>query len=329
MLTLLAIAEFVCGATARHRTFDPMLADWQRELDEAHRRGTAPDLFALGSGCFGFTRALLYCAVSEGVWIPPLRASLVPIAAVTAAIAISIAVLLIARYPSNLPRDLSLPMVQSWVLVWSATFVPPVFVLATFLLRRDRHATIRHAIVFVAFAIAVTTALVINTTDEALRRRYDTFEASERMREWQLADIRAGRAVYDGGRHQRELRTTVEQRRARFNRYRAQMDAMRQDPTPTWRDRFERWSPIAMAAVFAIIGWTLAGLRMPTVPLGVGWWALMFAAIVAMTRILSYLVGVPMPRPPQWIILPIFTSIMLALVINARYSQRLESGGQR
>lgn len=73
-----------------------------------------------------------------------------------------------------------------------------------------------------------------------------------------------------------------------------------------------------LAAVFATIGWMLAGFRAPTIWCGVAWWALMFMAIVCMTRLLSYLVGVPMPRPPQWVMLPIFTSIMLALIIGAR-----------
>jgi hypothetical protein len=96
------------------------------------------------------------------------------------------------------------------------------------------------------------------------------------------------------------------------------MDAIRWEPPPTWGDRFAQWSPVLLTVVFAIIGWALAGFSSPTIQRGVAWWALMFAAIVVMTRMLSYLVGVPMPRPPQWVILPIFTSIMLALIIGAR-----------
>ena len=75
-----------------------------------------------------------------------------------------------------------------------------------------------------------------------------------------------------------------------------------------------------LSVVFAITGWMLAGFGRPSITRGAAWWALMFAATIAMTRMLSYLVGVPMPRPPQWVILPIFTSMMLALMIAQRRS---------
>ena len=318
MNRLLKIADFVCGAPVRHRTFEPMLADWQRELTNTKRAGIASFLLALVSGCIGFIRALLFCAVCEGMWIPPLRGTLISLAAGTAAVIMSIGVLLIAPLPNNFPRDLSFPLVQRWVLVWSVTLVPPAFLLATFLLRQDVRATARHAIMFIALAVAMMSTLVLNTMDDALRRRFDTFDAHERMRAHDIATIQAGRVVYDGGRYQREIRTTVEERRARFERYRAQMDAVRWVPPITWSSRVTQWSPVFLALVFAIMGWMLAGFGKPTVQRGVAWWALMFTAIVTMTRLLSYFAGVPMPRPPQWAILPIFTSIMLALIVGAR-----------
>ena len=326
MNRLLKLAAFVCGEQARRRVFEPMLADWQRELTNAKRSGMLSFLLALGSGCFGFIRALLFCSVCEGVWIPPLRGTLLSLAGVIAAIAVSTSIPLIAT-PPNLPRDLSMPTTQLWVLTWTGSMVPPVFLLAAFLMRRDPRATLRHGIVVIVLAAAATSVMVRYTDDEWLRRRYDTFENSERMREFSLARHRAGQPVYRGSGYEREIATTVEQRHARFDRYRAQMAALRRNnPAPTWSGRVAQWSPVLLAVVFAITGWMLASFGLPTIIRGVGWWALMFAAIVTMTRMLSYLVGVPMPRPPQWVMLPIFTSIMLALIIGARHIRKTQLG---
>jgi hypothetical protein len=194
---------------------------------------------------------------------------------------------------------------------------------ATFLLRCDRRATIRHGILFILIVTAAASALVVTTTDDALRRRYDTFEMSERMRERNIAAIRAGKIVYDGGRYQRELQTTSEERRARFDRFHAQLDAWRQkDPPPTWSERLTEWSPVLLSAVFAAMGWMLAGLARPTIGRGIAWWGLMFTAVVAMTRILSYLIGVPMPRPPQWVMPAVFVAVTAALAMHAIRSHK-------
>ena len=327
MRQLLRIAEALTGANARGRVFEPMLADWQRELTNAKRTGSFSLLMALASGGFGFTRALLYCAVREGVWIPPLRGTLLSLAAVTVAIAVSIGVVLIAPPPAHLPRDLSLLVVQHWVLTWTIVIVPPAFLLSTFLLRLDPRATARHGIVFTIVAAVATTVLILNTTNDALRKRYDSFEMYEQTRAVALERHRAGQLVYTGSSYQQEIATTVEQRRDRYERFVAQMNALRRnDPPPTWSEWFAQWSPLPLAVVFAIMGWRLAGFGVPTVMRGIAWWALMFAAIVAMTRMLSYLVGIPMPRPPQWVMLPIFTSIMLALIIGARRIRTTQLG---
>jgi hypothetical protein len=325
MNRLLKLAEFMCGERSRHRTFEPMLADWQRELTNA--KGPRSLLRALASGGFGFIRALLFCAMCEGVWIPPLHGTLLSLAAITTATAVSIGVVLLAPPPAHMPRDLSLLVVQHWVLTWTVTIVPPAFLLSTFLLRADPRATIRHCIVFTIVAAAATSVLIVNTTDDALRKRFDSFEMYEQARAVSLERHRAGQLVYTGSSYQQEISTTVDQRRIRYERFVAQMQAFRRnDPPPTWSERFRQWSPLLFAVVFAITGWLLAGFGIPTITRGAAWWTLVFAAIVAMTRMLSYLVGIPMPRPPQWVILPIFASVMLALMIGARTIRKPQLG---
>ena len=318
MTRLLTVVDFICGCAACHRVFEPLLADWQRELRDARSHGVMAYATASMKGAFGFAGALAVCAVTEGVWIPPLRALIRPLAAIIVTLAISLGVILIAPLPLQMPRDLSIPFVQQWLLIWSVILTPPVFLLAMYLLRRDARTTFRHATVLTVLAAAATGVLVANTTEDALRRRFDTFEANERMREISLARHRAGQRVYRGTGYQDEVKLTLAQRRARFDRSRALMAKYRYDPPTTWRSRLEQISPILLSIVFAIMGWTLARLGTTTLTRGAAWWALVFVATIAMTRILSNLVGVPMPRPPEWTILPIFGSIMLALVIGAR-----------
>lgn len=309
MSALLRIAEALTGRGARYRVFEPLLADWQRELLDCQSRGVIARLSASVKGAAAFVGALAYCAVAEGVWIPPLRGVLLSLTGVAAALAVSIAVLLIGPPPLDLPRDLSEPLVQQWVLIWASTIVPPVFLLATFLLRRDSRATLRHAVVVILIAAATMNVVRLSTTTEALRHRYDTFEVSERLYQRALAEYRAGkfRAAF------RE--TTLEERRARYERYRAWLAKLPKDPPPTWSERFAQLSPVILAMIFALSGWVLAGLGPVTVTRGTGWWALVFAAIVAMTRVLSNVIQIPMPRPPQWVIVPLFASMMFMLVI--------------
>lgn len=315
MNRLLQIAELIAGGAARHRVFEPLLADWQRELQ--HASGPIARVITTASGFFGFVRALLVCAVIDGAWIPPWRATLSALGAIALAFGISVSVLLIAPVPQHLPRDLSEPMVQSWILVWTGILLPPAFLLGAFLLRRDARVTLRHSVIFTLFAAAATTALVAHTTDEALRKRYDTFEMQEHLRDLALARHRAGQAVFSGDRYRLTMQTTVAERRANFVRHRALMEAHRQDPPVTWRDRLAHVSPVILAVVFAIIGWTLAGFGNATIGRAFGWWALVFMATITLTRIFWLVVQVPMPRTPPWLMPALFVAVACALVVHS------------
>lgn len=316
MNRLLTIAELISGAAARHRVFEPLLADWQRELQ--HASTPFERWLSIVSGSSGFLRALLVCAVIDGAWIPPLRATLTSLIASTIAIGISIGVLLIAPVPQNVPRDLAEPAVQRWILVWATVLVPPVFVLGAFLLRRDARVTLRHAVLFALLAGAATATLVASTTDEALRKRFDTFESQERRRELALARHRAGAFVFTGDQYHRELTSTVAERRANYERFRARFDAFRAtQPPPSWSKRLAEARPILLAVIFAMIGWTLAGFGRVTLRRAFGWWALTFIATITLTRIFWLVVQVPMPRTPAWLRPALFVSVAGALAVNA------------
>jgi hypothetical protein len=322
MNRLLTVAELIAGRSARQRVFEPLLADWQRQLQ--HADSPSARLTVAASGAVAFARALAICAVIDGAWMPPLRVSLTSLAAITFAVLISIGVLLIAPVPQDVPRDLSEPLVQRWILVWAGILLPPAFLLATFLLRRDARCTQRHAALVTLLAAAATALVVVNSTDDALRRRYDTFEVQEHMRELALARHRAGAPVFAGDRYRRTMQTTVAERRANFERYRARMAAHRQDPPPTWRDRFAQLRPVLLAIIFSMIGWMLAGLGHATVPRAFGWWALVFVATITLTRIFWLVVRVPMPRIPEWLMPALFTFVACALAIHALRSYNSE-----
>ena len=81
--------------------------------------------------------------------------------------------------------------------------------------------------------------------------------------------------------------------------------------------------PILLSIVFAVMGWMLGGIGRATVLRGLLWWALVFLTTITMSPLLSLLVGVPMPRPAQWWMVPMFTSMTLALaaVTRTRWSR--------
>jgi hypothetical protein len=314
MRRLLTIATAVCGERAAGAVIEPLLADWQKELALARSQGFISYATAATAGALALVRSLIVCAIAEGVWLPPARGTMLSILAIAFSVAVSIAILLIPPLP-RASRSLADPMTQGWLLVMSSTVLPPAFLLAMFMHRRDRRATVRHAIVGITFAAAATIVVVFTTNPETLNRRYNTFEMQERIRARTLAAAKSDPSIYKGNGYQRALATTVEQRRASYQRLQSKLaEWQRNDPPPTWGERFAQLQPIPLSIVFAIMGWTLGGIGPVTVSRGLIWWALVLMATIAMSTLLSLLVGVPMPRPAQWWMLPMFTSMALVLV---------------
>jgi hypothetical protein len=262
---------------------------------------------------------MMACAIAEGVWLPPARGTAFSILAIIFCLAVSIAVLLIPPLPSVISRNPADPLAQRWLLVMTSTVLPPAFLLAMFVHRRDARATLRHAIVGVSLAGLATTAVVVTTNPERINRLFNTFEVQEQIRERMLEAAKSDPDIFKGRAYQQTLATTVEERRARYERTQSRLAEFRQhDPPPTWAERFAQLQPILLAIVFAAMGWTLAGLEQPTVSRGLIWWALVFLATITMTNLLSLVVGVPMPHPPQWVMLPLFASIAAVLITAAR-----------
>ena len=320
MRRLLTIAAMVCGERAAGAVIEPLLADWQKELGLARSQGLISYATVAASGALALMRSMAACAIAEGVWLPPARGTLFSVLAIIFSAAASVAILLIPSMPYGpSSHNLADPMAQRWVLVMSSTVLPPAFLLAMFMHRRDPRATFRHAIVGITFAAVATIVVVFTTNPETINRRYNTFEFQEQMRARTLAAAKSDPSIYKGNSYQRALATTVEERRASYQRFQLKLaEWRRNDPPPTWAERFAQLQPILLSIVFAIMGWTLGGIGPVTVSRGLIWWALVFMTTIAMSPLLSLLVGVPMPRPAQWWMLPMFTSMTLVLVTAGR-----------
>ena len=323
----LTIAEWLCGNHARRAFFEPLVADWQRELFEAQDRGRWRVAQVFGSGAVAYAASLTRCVVM-GEWVPTRRAALA--ATLAFGIATSVATLLLLALSSQFgpPIDLRSIQTQAFLLFSLIIVVPPAVLPALFLLRRDSRSGIRHAIVAISVVAAASGALVVLTSPEAINAYFSTFEAGEREYARNLANDRAGRYQYPGT-AVRQLRgeQTLEQRRAsfaRFEAWRAEQIA-RQPPRPlTWRDRVIRYQPVALAVLFAVMGWTLAGLSAATLTRAILWWALMTAAMLTLTATPGLFMRIAVYRFPYWASVPIFTTVTAALIIASwrRHSAR-------
>ena len=66
MARLLALAAWWCGEHAKAVVFEPLLADWQHELEAASHSGRARYIAAWLSGVFAYARSFARCTIGAG-----------------------------------------------------------------------------------------------------------------------------------------------------------------------------------------------------------------------------------------------------------------------
>jgi len=317
ILRLLDLAEVTCGASARQSVFEPLVADWQRELFEAHGQGRWRVAQVFGVGAAAYAASLTRCMVM-GAWLPTPRAALAAVLTFAIATIVAMATLLaLSSQFGRAPADLRSIQAQAFLLFSLSIIVPPAVLPALFMLRRDSRSGIRQAIVAVAFAAAGAGAMVTLTSPEAINSYFSTFEAGEREYARNLANDRAGRYQYPGT-AVRQLRgeMTIEQRRASFERFEAwRAEQVAKRPPRTWSQSVRRFQPVALAVLFAVMGWTLAGLSAPTFRRAILWWALVTAAMLTLTASPGLFLGIAVNRFPYWATVPIFTAVTAALIV--------------
>jgi hypothetical protein len=322
MHPLLDLAELVCGDRARRDVFEPLVADWQRELSEARASGRWRVVLVCGSGAVAYALSFARCVLMRD-WLPTPRAAASAMLAFGLAKAVGLLTLLGLSYAWGSAVDLGSIQTQAFLLFSAVIVVPPAFLPALFLMRRDPRSNIRHAIVAIAVAVAGTSTLVVVTSEDAINSYFSTFEAFEREYARSLANDRAGRYQYPGT-AARKLggETTLEQRResfTRFDTWRAEQIAKRPPRTRTWTQSLRRFQPAALAVLFGVMGWTLAGLAAPTFTRALLWWGLMAAAMLTLSATPGLFMRIAVHRLPYyWMTVPIFAAVTAALIVASR-----------
>ena len=194
---------------------------------------------------------------------------------------------------------------------------------AMFLLRRDPRSTARHAAAAIALGTALTVVVLVVTSPEALNRYFSSFEWSEREYQRGLANDQVGRYQYPGTAY-RELVTpkTVGERREQYAKFQVWLEEQRaKDAPPTWPELIRSMQPAALAILFGIMGWTLAGIGSPSIPRAMAWWLLIYVTTLGFGGLLASAVGEMSfwnARIQYWMAVPVITAMTASLMFAAR-----------
>ena len=315
MTHLLSIAAWWCGEHAKAIVFEPLLADWQHELEAASQRGRARYAAACLSGAFAYARSLARCTMSAG-WLPTSRAAQIVTLTFFIALDVAFFLLWIASLPSGYAHNLSPLQVRYFVLSAAGLACAPILLPALFLMRRDAAATARQATTVIAAGALLTAAAVTLSSPAVLNRYLSTFETYEGEYQRNLANDRAGRVTYPGTAVRQLKPTTPEQRRAAYERFQEwRRRNEEKQPVLTAQQHLRRMQPVALAVLFGVMGWTLAGLGRVTFTRAAMWWLFIYAASLAFGVMPQALTGLPLRGVPYDYAIPIFGSAALALVV--------------
>jgi TRAP-type mannitol/chloroaromatic compound transport system permease large subunit len=113
--------------------------------------------------------------------------------------------------------------------------------------------------------------------------------------------------------------TTVEQRRTRYDEWRAQRARdIATRPTPTPWQHLRRSTAPAMVVVFGVLGWVLAGVFRPTFTrAAVGWLAAWLLSQIAGGHIVDML-DLPHSQPAWWVAPAIISTLALVLFATSQ-----------
>ena len=73
MRALLRLTEWLCGKTVAQSIFEPLIADWERELANARHAGWWRYVSSATLGGAAFTRSLAQCVLMGAGWLPTAR----------------------------------------------------------------------------------------------------------------------------------------------------------------------------------------------------------------------------------------------------------------
>ena len=313
MMRRLAIAEWLCGDRARRDVFEPLVADWQRELDGTSGI-TRWRSAARGWSAFAITMAT--CLISGGSAMPRvtlINGLTVLLLSTVLLIAIQIG-LNVLQFRNDFPLEMRFWMALPLILPLAI----PLAMLPMMMLVRSagqlagRGAT---ALVLGAALVAYLTAGWLTPLIQGDVRE----ELYEQMYLRDIANDRAGRVSYPATAVRQVRPTTAEQRAIQREQFRNDPRYLAAQAERT-RARWGRSSIMLAALTLAVgaFGWLLGGLRRTTAIHAAAWWALAWITLMVLDGRFQYPgfgVSQYIGRGPDWAPLAVFG--VAAIVIYA------------
>ena len=320
MAWLIRLAEFLFGAGVRRDVFEPMLADWQREL--AGSAGLARWRVLLRGGT-ALIMTTVMCLVTGGRAMPRTafaKGLTVLLVSTTFLVAIQIGLDALTRR-TDLPFELrfwiALPMVLPLA-------IPLALVPALMLMRSTGRIRANSAATFVA--VGAVAAYLSTAWLTPLMRADVRDELYEAMYQRGVANDREGRVTYPSTAIREVRTTTPDERAAARQQFRQRPEYLAAQAAQT-RPRWGRSALMASALSLAMgaLGWALGGLGRTRPLHAAAWWALSWVALMVLggrflypgTTAVQYI-----GRAPDWVPLALFGTAALVTLILARREHR-------
>ena len=313
---LLALVEFLCGADARHRVFDPLVADWQREWRLAPA-STIMRARIIASGSAALLWSLVSCIVSGGIVMT--RAVIIKTTIVLALSTLTLllmqigfnAVALSIDFPLEMRFWMALPMVMPLV-------IPLAMLPILMLLRATGQVTNGAATTLIcagALLTYVTTAWLTPLAQGDVRDAlYEEFHQRA------VANDQAGRVQYPGTAVRQVRQTTAEQRAAQRERWRRNplyIKAQEERTGPQWGRLTIATALLAIAT--GALGWAIGGLRQTGGLSAVAWWTFAWITVMILDGRMLYPgngITTYVGRAPYWMPLAVFGSAAVVATLS-------------
>lgn len=324
MSRLLALVETLCGADARHRVFDPLIADWQREWRDAPVSWAARTRIIAG-GSAALMLSIVQCLLIGGFTMPRAvvtRALAVLMLSTLSLVAAQIglnALVLSNDFPPEMRFWMALPMVLPLVIPLS--LLPIVM-----LMRGHGRVSSRGAVIVVctgAIAAYLTAGWLTPLAQGDVRD-----EVYEEIYRRELARDARGEVTYPGTAVRQVRALTSEQRLAGRREWRQNplyVQGQAERTRPQWGRRTLLTAALAVAT--GALGWAIGGLRQTSVPSAAGWWTLAWLTVMILDGRLLYPGNnftASIGRAPYWMPLALFAgaAIVVTLVPKLEFRGR-------
>ena len=341
---LLAFAQWLCGPALRERVFEPLVADWQRQLADAAGLSAPARGRIIAGGGLAFARSLSRCAMTHALTVPPGRAlargALVFAVTAAAMIASQAAIRYVQTRggPMSFDRPLDILLLEAVIL--ALPLIVPLAMLPVMMRLRSRGRVAGWHAVQCLVAGSVLAFVAAGWVTPLMNRPLQDAQL-ERAYQRSIANDRTGRHSYPGSAIRQLRPTTPEQRaqqRVEFRTWPATQTlpemtrTLRTDQSPLGQSitRVLAWHAMLRAPILAlalgVMGWALAGLGRTRVVHAVLWFALAWFAVMLFEGRLAYLGNdLTFWRLPYWIPTVVFVLGAVALQIASRRTSQQPS----